>query len=61
MKRPVVIEAGTAVDGSARIGFRFVCAAGSIQGAWHASLNDAELSAVRHNRMHHADQETARA
>lgn len=61
MKRPVVIEAATPTDGSATIFYRFTCAACRIEGAWHLSLNDADRSGERHNRLKHPDNEVALA
>jgi hypothetical protein len=61
MKRPVVIEAAHRADGSPGVYFRFVCASCGVEGAWHSSLNDAERSGERHNRVKHADEAVARA
>lgn len=33
--------------------FRFTCPVCNEQGAWHPSINDAEVSAARHNRVKH--------
>ncbi len=61
MKRPLVIEAAHKADGSPGVFYRFVCEKCSEEGSYHSSLNDAEDSARRHNRIKHADEETARA
>lgn len=59
MKRPVVLEAARRLDGSPTVFYRFVCAPCQVEGAWHESLNDAELNGARHNRMKHAEQVSA--
>ena len=56
--RPVVIEAAKNLQ-TGVIHFRFTCNACQVEGAWHESLNDAELNGQRHNRMKHAVQVTA--
>lgn len=55
MKPIVVIEAGHRLDASGEIRYRFVCSSCNEQGAWHPSLNDAERSGTRHNRVKHAE------
>lgn len=61
MKRPIVIEAAHKTDGSVGVFYRFVCEKCNEHGAYHSALNEAEDSARRHNRVQHADEETARA
>lgn len=53
MKRPVVLEAAQRTDGTPGVFYRFTCATCQVEGAWHESLNDAERSGERHNRMRH--------
>lgn len=55
--RPLVLEAAHRSDGTPGVYYRFVCDSCSprVEGAWHESLNDAEDSARRHNRMHHKE------
>jgi hypothetical protein len=49
----IVVEAGTPLDTSGEIRYRFSCPLCGVTGAWHPSLTDAEDSARRHNKTKH--------
>lgn len=50
--KPLVIEAGAALDGSSRVWYRFACQRCPIKGEYLATISSAERAGYAHQREH---------